>query len=1434
MKVFLILIIFYLILEILSECTTFDNDEEYNCNSGYYGGWESHFWQTPPRNYNDINYKSTYQDMHYLVGYAQLQYNYNRDECEIKIITFINELGLQKKGYTDYYLEYTFGEESQINIDTIKIYKSTNKYQDGMPITVKIINRTDNYVIALLELEDEYFLWDVPEIKNQPSEFERGKKGVIVDLFGWPYEDIEEECDFLQVAGYLGVKIAPPNEYILTFDAIEDGELNPWWYVHQTISYKINNTRLGTIKQLKKMINKCRKNQIRIYAQVAINQMVDNGNDEYKEHYCDSNKGPKSGSAGSPYWTVNGRNSVNLYTNKKPIFEFPSVPYFAHHFHCKQTIKDTDWGNYDSLNYCWPSSGKQIGLNTEDDYVKQRIADFLIKLISIGLSGFSINNGKYISPENYAKIFGYFKKKLGDNDFPDELLIYLEMDIQNEKYSFLCKDTDIRSFGLYFYNKLKNNGISSISGDNADKIKLLLEFYPNVNAYCDDNSNTRVTLNRFVLSIENPNTVHFSDKNHVYIHQKNKDEHIQLYKNMLSDNIECRIRIVFSSYIMKNDANGFPDGYSDCSKAKISGCTKSIPYVKAYEPLAKGYDEWIPGNYTRIHRNLDIINTMRAWLNLDPNNYNSYDDIFEKVELLKRSSETTTLTIIPTSIISTFPSTHQNTIISTIPSTLQSAIITSIPSTLQNTFITSIPSTLQNTFITSIPSTLQSTIISTLLNKVSTKSTEISNTIFKNISTELTSIINQPYSTQLKTGTSLTIVSNENIINRECDIKCLTCNEESKKLNLCLSCDTAKGFFNDFKPCYETCLTCNIGGDKINHNCLSCDIDHRFRPDVSPPNNCVSNCSYYYISSYGEYKCIDSFPCTKEANLIIIDKMQCIDDCKKDTDYKYQYNGNCLKTCPNNTINDNYLCKDFPNNKCTLTENKNNLNITTYIEVLEAFSKIYSNEYNYTNNHISKYENNKEYKSIIYKNKSCINELSLNMPLIDFQDCYSKVQDYYTIFEDLIVVLVEKINKNNNNPTTSYSFYHPKTGKKLDSEKICSEDIILILEKFIPFIENLDNFDLMASLLQQGINIFDLSNDFYTDICIKMNISIDKDIALQDRILLFYPNVSLCDSGCENARIDFETMTTICECKFNDLKSKGAFKDNIVVEYYLGDVINFIELSNIVVLKCFKYIFKFFLKSYGSYITLFFLLINLFFSIFFFYHHLKILKIYVSQHTQNYLIYLPYQKSLDNFIKVSPPKKNTKRDKKSKTLKEKQLEKRNIKGDIDHIKINENKMNNNKKVYKSNNELNIYKKIKSSKNKFCNYNKKTISSKIINNSKENLLITLKKPKINKNISKDEFSIFINNENLINQNKKLTKFKEYFDEYLSISLEEMDYFEAIKVDRRKFCTYLGDTLKEKQNIANTFIANDPFKPRSTKIILFILNITLYFFINGLFL
>ena len=76
-------------------------------------------------------------------------------------------------------------------------------------------------------------------------------------------------------------------------------------------------------------------------------------------------------------------------------------------------------------------------------------------------------------------------------------------------------------------------------------------------------------------------------------------------------------------------------------------------------------------------------------------------------------------------------------------------------------------------------------------------------------------------------------------------------------------------------------------------------------------------------------------------------------------------------------------------------------------------------------------------------------------------------------------------------------------------------------------------------------------------------------------------------------------------------------------------------------------------------------------------------------------------------------------------------------------------------------------------------------------------------------------------------------EEFFDDYLQTEFENMEYDDVLEKDKRKFCEYLKEKIIENQSIINTFCTEEPFKPRSIKIILFVLQIDLYLLINGLF-
>ena len=622
MKVIHSLLLSLLLISVIAEdCSNLNG--EYGCNGDqreYPSDWDERSFQTPPRDDTLGNYRETYQDMHYIVGYSQLLYSSDKKVCTINFITRVNpKLGTEG---SDYKILYTFGTTEQA--DSSFTVTSANSYPDGMPISARIVDMSGNELYKL-ELEDEYFMWDNPTV-NQGSQYEGGQKGAIVELFGWPYDDIAEECEFIGNAGYMAVKVFPASEHILTFDTVENGELNPWWFIYQPVSYRLH-SRSGDKKQFKNMINTCRQHGVRVYSDAVINHMAGNGNDMYADHRNDVGScvhwGPKAGSAGSPWWTTGWQYENNVYTGKRPGLEFPSVPYVASDFHCERSLNS--WTDGNILNYGWLSG--LIDLNTEKEYVQQRIADYITDMLSMGVSGIRVDAAKHIAPQYLAQIFKRLKDNLGGGELPEDFTAYLEVIIGGERDLLLCGGGDY-SYGAPFTTKMKAAGLSD--GD-ISKIKIWRSDYPKEYPICggDDlpDSRNAVGLDCHDDQNEGSSSRDMQDTGSVYVKEKNIEKHrnfnVQLFTRTDHD---WKIKLLLSSYsFMNNGGRGFPDGKSDCSSCTgeqcKNECNKSVPYQKAYDPNSTGYDSgdggnWKEGTYTRVHRDQSIINAMRQWMGL--------------------------------------------------------------------------------------------------------------------------------------------------------------------------------------------------------------------------------------------------------------------------------------------------------------------------------------------------------------------------------------------------------------------------------------------------------------------------------------------------------------------------------------------------------------------------------------------------------------------------------------------------------------------------------------------------------------------------------------------------------------------------------------------------------------------------------------------------
>ena len=445
-----------------------------------------------------------------------------------------------------------------------------------------------------------------------------------------------------------------------------------------------------------------------------------------------------------------------------------------------------------------------------------------------------------------------------------------------------------------------------------------------------------------------------------------------------------------------------------------------------------------------------------------------------------------------------------------------------------------------------------------------------------------------------------------------------------------------------YELCYKTCETCIKGGNYSVHNCINCASNFIHEPKINS-TNCVNNCKYfYYYNSYNQFSCTVDEQCPKEASLIIRNKSKCINKCSNDDTNIYQYNGECLSSCPNNTeVNKYNICKIIDSKMCSTNDYLLNLDQTINQDNVILAAQNYAKEFYYTINHISRFLSN-NFTMVFYKNSSCIEQLNLNSTKIEYDSCIKQIKKDNNINEndDIIIAVIDIFT--GNNPITSFGFFNSKNGEKLDGTKSCSDKNVIMYEDII----NVLNDPLALKLLkEQKINIFDLENEFYNDICFHFDSPNGKDATLQDRIRTFYPNITLCDQGCKNRGVNITSMKAECECKFQDLLSNDLFHndiigDNVIIKETINNIIEMISNLNLEVLSCYKDVFnyQYFKKNIGGFIIIALIIIQIICYIYYYLISNKYLVKYICILTD---LYKNFKRNNNcSLITVNNPPKN--------------------------------------------------------------------------------------------------------------------------------------------------------------------------------------------------
>ncbi|KAH3746185.1 alpha amylase domain protein [Pelomyxa schiedti] len=564
--------------------------------------YANHMWFTPHP--GDADYRSSFQDYWRMTAYPRVTYNAARTQATVQIIT----------NHVDSTVTYTYSFDGVMQSSNTKVYSTPN---DQGPVAV-IVYASDG---AKLHVQDVDFVWDAPTVSRTDGDFRGGQKGAIVEMFGWPDAEIQAECEAIAKMGWAGIKVYPHQEQIMSLQPY-DNVMNPWYFMYQPVSYRFEG-RMGTTEDLRNMIYTCRKYGLRVYADAVINHMVGSGNDANPNHRSNDNGcnyfPNKNSSAAdvSPFYSQGYSYTYNTHTDQNPLQEFPAVPYGPLDFHCERPLNS--WTDPLELNAGWLDG--LVDLNTEHEYVQQRIADFLTSLLSIGFSGFRVDAAKHISPDDLVGIFSKLKVNMGGS-LPSDFVTWLEIILGGEANMLMCNEYSGYNYGKYFEDALYAAGFTSTE---VFQIKIWNSGYPKEpEVDCNVISRTRNAVQNDDADQQNPDSTSrdMGDYGTILILAKDIPKHRGFEEQLFSaprgandnDN-DYPIRLLLSSYYWyNNNGYGIPDGQSLCTSCRYtcSGC-QDTPAYTAHSDSSCGYDT---PDYTRTHRDKSVILAMRKWMHM--------------------------------------------------------------------------------------------------------------------------------------------------------------------------------------------------------------------------------------------------------------------------------------------------------------------------------------------------------------------------------------------------------------------------------------------------------------------------------------------------------------------------------------------------------------------------------------------------------------------------------------------------------------------------------------------------------------------------------------------------------------------------------------------------------------------------------------------------
>ena len=511
----------------------------------------------------------------------------------------------------------------------------------------------------------------------------------------------------------------------------------------------------------------------------------------------------------------------------------------------------------------------------------------------------------------------------------------------------------------------------------------------------------------------------------------------------------------------------------------------------------------------------------------------------------------------------------------------------------------------------------------------------------------------------------------------------------------------------------------------------------------------------------------------------------------------------------------------------------------------------------------------KNFKAVILSSDdmNITNQLKNGMSAVDLGDCTEVLKNHYNIpkEENLIILNIES-QKNKSNDDNNFNLgknvqieIYDYSGRQLNLS-VCKNDIKIIMN-----LEGITELDIDTSMKysEQGIDVFNINDSFFNDICYKYDNNDGMDIIIDDRRNDIYQNVTFCQDGCIYDGIDYDLLAANCICDSNifqtdeinltnDEKETVTFKT--VTKSFISNLLDF----NIEVIKCYNLVFdlEILSKNTGFYCMIILNILQIIFLCIFMIKKLKPIHNFLSKNLENKKenVYPPKKrnsinyKSDDKIIgtnlehKIKNKKNKINKQKKDKSNLESFSQGQFIISKSNIIDNNMAHQYNPESIVKS---LNINNDRKKQKNIFVNdeqeneYPKNNKEEMISNykNSNEILIKIKVKNKKRTKKRKNKKSI-INNLETINEKVEEKNQNEKNKNIINLSkmdyeLDDMDYEEALIYDNRSYLKMYWSSLIDSQIILNTFFSDNNLNLFIIKLSFFIFSFEISFFLNTLF-